>query len=521
MGYFRNLARAAFLPAMRALTGYDAASTKRRLAPWTATRQSINSLLVGSGDELRARARDRVRQDLWAAAVVTDWAAEVVGTGIMPQSLHPDKATKQKLQSLWKRWTDEADADGKCDFYGLQTVAMRGIVEAGEIVARFRFRQPSDGLTVPLQLQLLEPEHLPFTKNEFLPNGNQVKAGIEFNRIGKIEAYHLYRSHPGDGPQLKASDLALSRVAVDEILHCYLVQRPGQIRGETWLLRILIKLWHMAQYDDAEVERKKFSAMLMGFITENTPGEALPGDGEIAETGETAPDDVAFTRLEAGTLRRLPPGCEINIHDTADVGVSYAPFNRHQLLQLARGANLPFIGYTGDTREANYSSMRAGTVKFWRLLEQIQFNLMVFQFCRPAWRVFLEEAALAGQISAADYARHRDAYLDVEWRTPKHVWVDPLKDVQAEKMAVRACFKPRSAVVKELGYDIEEVDEQIALDQERADELGIRSDADGRFSEKASAPPEDDEQSKPPAPDETDTPAPAKSNGRPAAIVIQ
>jgi capsid protein len=46
-------------------------------------------------------------------------------------------------------------------------------------------------------LQLVEPEFCPASTNQVLPNGRNIRAGIEFNGIGKRTAYWMYRSHPG------------------------------------------------------------------------------------------------------------------------------------------------------------------------------------------------------------------------------------------------------------------------------------------------------------------------------------
>ena len=43
-------------------------------------------------------------------------------------------------------------------------------------------------------------------------------------------------------------------------------------------------------------------------------------------------------------------------------------------------------------------------------------------------------------------------------------------------MAVRNGFKSRSEVVSELGYDVEEIDQEIAADQKHASELGLNFD---------------------------------------------
>jgi capsid protein len=49
------------------------------------------------------------------------------------------------------------------------------------------------------------------------------------------------------------------------------VPAPGQIRGEPWLARALVKLNELDQYDDAELVRKKTAAMFAGFITRLNP----------------------------------------------------------------------------------------------------------------------------------------------------------------------------------------------------------------------------------------------------------
>ena len=87
---------------------------------------------------------------------------------------------------------------------------------------------------------------------------------------------------------------------------------------------------------------------------------------------------------------------------------------------------------------------------------------------------------LAGKLDARDYQANRADYLAVEWHTPKWAWVDPEKDVKAEIMAIRAGLKSRSMSINETGMDEEEVDRQIARDNDRADELELVLDSDPR-----------------------------------------
>jgi lambda family phage portal protein len=192
-GAARLLATGKLAPSM----GFDGAQMQRRLVAWRAGDESINSLILQGGELQRARARQLVRTNPYAANASASFTAHAVGCGIKPSSLVEDGALKDQIQRLWLAWTDETDADGLTDFYGLQAMAARAMFEAGECFLRFRPRRPDDGLSVPLQLQMLSSEHLPLSKCETLPNGNEIIFGIELDRIGRRLAYHFHRTPSG------------------------------------------------------------------------------------------------------------------------------------------------------------------------------------------------------------------------------------------------------------------------------------------------------------------------------------
>lgn len=61
----------------------------------------------------------------------------------------------------------------------------------------------------------------------------------------------------------------------------------------------------------------------------------------------------------------------------------------------------------------------------------------------------------------------------VQWIPPRWDWVDPLKDIQAQVLAMEAGLTSRRKVVEATGYDIEEVDRENASDAKRAADLGL------------------------------------------------
>uniref|UniRef100_UPI002FCEB711 phage portal protein n=1 Tax=Wolbachia endosymbiont of Pentidionis agamae TaxID=3110435 RepID=UPI002FCEB711 len=416
-------------------------------------------------ETLRSSSRDMVRKNPYAANIIDMIVSNCVGTGIKSQSKAKDAEFRKKVQELWLRWTDEADSSGISDFYGLQALVCRSMVEGGECFVRLRTRKAEDGLFVPLQLQVLESEHLDNKSNQTIANGNVIRSGIEFNRLGQREAYYLFREHPGEGSFRESV-----RVPANDVLHIYKPLRPGQIRGEPWLSNVLLKLYELDQYDDAELVRKKTAAMFAGFITRLDPEASIMGEGESNEHG------VALSGLEPGTMQLLDPGEDIKFSEPSDVGGSYEAFMRQQLRAIAIGMGITYEQLTGDLTNVNYSSIRAGLIEFRRRCTMLQHNITVFQFCRPIWNRWIELATLSGKLSTTD----NQTLKDVKWIPQGFDWVDPLKDQQAQQMAVRNGFKSRSEVVSELGYDAEEIDQEIAEDQKRADFFNLSFDSDVR-----------------------------------------
>jgi lambda family phage portal protein len=111
----------------------------------------------------------------------------------------------------------------------------------------------------------------------------------------------------------------------------------------------------------------------------------------------------------------------------------------------------------------------------------LQYNTVIFQFCRPVAKAWMDAAVYSGALSIlTDYAREKRRYLRIKWRPDGWPWVDPVKDQLAEQMAVRNGFKSRARVVAERGDDVETVDREIAEDNARSDKLGLVFDSDPR-----------------------------------------
>lgn len=154
--------------ALEMARAYEAAKVGRRGDGWRAGSGSANAEVLPALAIVRNRAREAVRNNEYASTALNALVANTVGIGIVGKA--PD-------QALWDDWREYCDADGQLDFNGLMELAARTRYESGEVLIRFRWRTPEDGLVVPLQLQVLEPDHLDTLKTGPLDNGNYAIAG--------------------------------------------------------------------------------------------------------------------------------------------------------------------------------------------------------------------------------------------------------------------------------------------------------------------------------------------------------
>ena len=444
--------------------GFDGGLSKRRLKTFYASRAHVNTLIQAAGADMTARAQHLIRNNGYAANAVESWAGNAVGTGIKPSSGIADAVLKDRVQRLWLRWTDESDAEGLTDFYGQQRRAARELFIAGEVFFRIRPRRPEDGLSVPLQLQMLPAEMLPLNHNQALDNGHRIRQGIEFDRIGRRVAYHFLRRHPGDitDPGLAGETV---RVPAESVLHIVDPVDAGQLRGVSRFSPALVKLFLLDQYDDAELDRKKVAAMFVGFV--RRPERELDNTADRDDQGEP------LLPLEPGQLQMLDDGEDITFSTPADVGGNYESFQYRTLLQVAAALGLPYANLTADMLKANYSNTRAALLEFRRRIESFQHSVIVYQMCRAVWARWMDMAVVSGQLALPDYEQRRADYLDCNWLPPRWDWVDPLKDIRAETLAIQSGFKSRTQAIGERGFDAAMVDAEIASDRDREARLGL------------------------------------------------
>lgn len=462
-------------------TAYESGSaTGARSRSWNPSGAGPNSAATSSLPLIRRRARDAVRNDPWAKTARARWVSNVIGTGIQPYPRHPDRAIRKMLKELWADWVPESDADGRLDFYGQQVLAAGAMFTDGETLGRLRPRRPSDGLTVPLQIQVIESDQLPTEKTEAIPGGNEIVNGVEFDLLGRRVAYHMLNRHPGEYG--RGFDGLLRRVPADQVIHAYQVLRPGQVRGVSELATVLLRLKTLDNFDDAVAFRQEVANLFAGFITRQAP-EVSDVDPVAGVPGEDMPDEYGNSVLSVspGTLNELAEGEDIKFTTPPGAPDSYAEFMRQQLMAAFASVGIPYEIATGDLRGISDRTLRVVVNEFHRMVEQFQWAVFIHQWCRPIWNAWLEALVLSGAIPANDYLARRNLWRRVLWVPQGWAYFNPVQDVQANRDAVRAGFASRSAIILAQGEDPDEVMEAIGSDNDAADSIGATFDSDSRY----------------------------------------
>src|SRR5207302_5127336 len=128
---------------------------------------------------LRDRSRELARNNPWASRMLDILSSHSVGNGIVPVSNTGSDKIDNRVNSLWQDFCEQADITGCLSFYAMQDLAVRSMVESGEVVLRFIDREMRDEEAVPLKLQLLEADFIDhFREGLFAVGRNEGAPGV-------------------------------------------------------------------------------------------------------------------------------------------------------------------------------------------------------------------------------------------------------------------------------------------------------------------------------------------------------
>ncbi|AOZ05958.1 phage portal protein [Cupriavidus malaysiensis] len=490
-GLRRMAARAHYDRAREIARGFDGASLR---GPRGAGRQpgggSGNAELVPALARLRNRSRDLVRNNGYIKRALNVLVQNAISsTGIVPKYENPAHG------ALWSRWARQCDAGEQLNLAGIQAQLARAAWESGEVLLRFEYCPPEAGLEVPLQLRVLEADHLDTSRTGPVDGGFCI-AGVQFNLKGKRTGYWLFDHHPGEVEAVPRSWVSRFVPAAD-IIHLYrVIDRPGTVRG---LPHFAVSIWRardLGEYQEAELVRKKIEACFAAFVWMEGDGFQGVGAGGITPVpgGGAGRQPPRLEGMQPGSINYLRAGERVEFASPA-ASEGYEEHVRVDLRAIAAGSDITYEQLTGDYSQVNFTSGRMGKIEFRAMVEQFQWLEFIPMVMERIAERFALAAYLAGKLP-------RPGLRPDDWTAPRIPLLDPYREAQGYAVMVEQGFMSRHEVVRELGYIPLQVDEEIETDPLR-NALGGRardaSDADADDGDRKPNKASEKERARPPA----------------------
>jgi len=455
--------------------GWQAAKQGRLFADWGGATGRINDELRQQLKILRNRARELEQNSDLARRYLALVETHVVGpAGFLLQVRgqlrdgRPDTAGNARVERAFQAWAmpGVCELTGRLSFPDCQRLIVRTAARDGEALIRLHDVRPTRDNPWGFVIELLDPARLDTQYNDDLRNGNRVRLGVELNPAGRPVAYWLVKEGE-DGTSTNRE-----RVPATDLIHAFLPDQPEQLRGVPWLAAAMPAIHMLDAYQEAAVTAARVGAAKMGFFT--TP-DGMP-HALASEEGD--PGDF-LDEAEPGAFGVLPHGYSFQPFNPDYPHQAYERFVKTVLHDIAVGLGVSYHALTGDLSEVNFSSARAGTLEDrerWMTLQ----HWFAHAVLRPIYRRWLSNALLntdlAGRLGQSEAMQRYSAH---HWQGRRWPWVDPLKDIQATRLAIAAGLRSPQQVAAEIGVDIEDVLDEIARFQQLAAEKGVTVSLDG------------------------------------------
>lgn len=452
----------------------DAASNGRLTASWATTPTTADAYIYQHWNALVARSRDQCEKSDHGRKflqLVRDNVAGPHGFILQAQvkdpSGRPDTAASDAIEDAWKEFSRKGvfEITRSMSRADVERLVVTSVARDGEILA---IKRRSKNLPHGFAIQLVDPVTLDPTHFERLNNGNRIKHGIEFNEDEQPVAYWLRNwDEMQIGYQL-GTGKKYQRIEAADVIHVFVVEAVGQKRGLPWTRTALMRMRNLAGFEDAAVINARIGASKMGFFkdpdadpedADELPMDAEPGVFENIGSREFVDWNPQFPEASTET------------------------FVRTCLRSIAVGLGVTYANLAGDLTSVNFSSIRQGALderEVWKGLQQF----FVSSWCELVYPEWLQMALLMEKIrvpargggTVALPITKMDKFTKVAFSGRRWSWIDPKAEVEANSVAIGQKLVSRSEIIRQMGYDPDDVWAEIEREEAELDARGIVPD---------------------------------------------
>ncbi len=455
--------RAAYRQALEEMrANYDVGDYSRLNANWAAPFGSGEMIDRNYRDLIRARARDLERNSDMMNSLISAWVRNVIGGGRKLQSQVEDEELGKQIEKLWEKWCKARN----CDVTGtqslnqiLRTAVRRKKVDGGVL---FLKRYTSYGV-LPFQLQMLEVDELDLSQFQPKHKGNKVVGGIELSPENRPVGYYIRRYSP-DGMEILNDP---QYVDADDIIFWFSKSRFSQCREMPETTSVMKRIRDANEFINAVSVKERINACLAVFIKRQMP---LSG---IGRGNNPAGERVSYNgkMLTPGMINELNAGDEVQVVNPTGQAADASTFVKTHQRLIAAGSGLSYEATSRDMSQSNYSSARQGIIEDGETFADDCETLE--SVMDEIFETFVISAVLAGKLIIPNFWNDKERYFEHSWVKMPKPWIDPLKEANANRIALETGQKTFKDIAAETGKDWRQAINDIADVQAYAAEKGV------------------------------------------------
>jgi len=368
---------------------------------------------------VREYVRDMDRNDAIIGQLVTRAVDNIVGSGFVPVPNTGDETLNAEITARWNDWANDpnqCDVTARMTFHQMEKLALRHTLLDGDIFGL---------LTGSGALQMLEGDMVDSPDRQT----DDVVHGVEVNLVGKPLRYWIRHLEEGQrertGRRVSPSDSGYDkRPAFDSegnaaIVHVYDPKRFTQTRGISALAPVFGIAGMFEDLNFSKLVQQEISSCVAMFIERETDYQL--GDRETSGT------DI-LEEVSPGLIIRGKPGEKLSSFAPNVTSADWQEHIRLILRIIGAALGMPLTLVLLDTSATNFHGYR-GELDQARLGFKCVQKWFAQRFHSQVYRWKVREWFPA--------SRNQPNILHHRWAMPGWSYVDPLKDGQADALALK------------------------------------------------------------------------------------
>ncbi len=438
--------------------GYDAA----RYSPYRVLFAGMggaadNHLSEMTHWQLMEQCRDNRRNSPLINGAVKRTVENVVGTEFRCKATSKEKKFNKIVDDYIKRRWEKCDARDRTDFHGILQTVLASRMTDGDILLVH---------TDKGKIRIVEADQIvtPLDKGT-----RKIINGMELDNEGRAIGFWLSeRKHIQHGGFVDDPN-ATKRIDAKYCTFAANIQRSSQTRGEPDLASCLPVYENFNKYLMAETNAAWAQANYPGVI-ERDPAAGWQMNKQLMDQAlNNAQNNITLSRAEQVDPNSWPelfPGEKLTLLKNERPSDTFEPYLRTVLRIIGVPIGLPLELILLDFSQTSFSSGRLAVIQSQLVFGTLQ-KWLINSICNPVRNRWIRDGIASGELPVVP-----DAFA-CKWYPPKWPYVDKLKEIQADVMAIKAGLLTISEIAERRGITVEELVEEFRREVDLFDGAGL------------------------------------------------